>query len=192
MSGMIDFSGVGDAKGSFDAVYAGRGHYLLRIDKVKTDKTRKSKKFVAVEMTVLHTFPDGDGANDPTAMGQWHQPGANVSDIMMADSDYFLGDLKTFIANVAGIPLAEVTPERCHQVTDPEGPQPFTGLVVEMKNRLKPTKPTAEKPNGGTFTKRTYVREWKASEFINVLGEKVIETQFPGDSIEQLLAEEEG
>lgn len=188
--GMIDFSGVGDAKASFDAVYCGRGHYLLRIDNVKTDQNRTKRRFVAVEMTVLHTFDDGDGHIDTAIKSTWHQPGASVSDIMMQDSDYFLGDLKAFIANVAGISQAEVTPKRCSQVTDPKGPQPFAGLVVEMRNRQKPTRPTTQNPQGGVFTKRTYVREWKASEFSELLSDKILDIHFPGDAIERLVAEE--
>lgn len=181
---MVDksmFSGVSSAKRGFDANYLREGHLLCLIDRVKVDKNRKQEPFVAVEQTVLHVFADHPSA---------HRVGENVTDMMKQASDYFLGDMNAFVGNVAGIPANQVTDQHCVDVTDPMR-QIFKGLVVEIKCRLKPTKkgPTNENPEG-KFTKVTYVREVRPSEYANILDAKVVETYFPGDSLKKLIEAE--
>lgn len=171
------FSGIDTAKASFDAKYLGQGHYLLRIDRIKADKTRSSDEFLAVEMTVLHTFEDGDG--DPST---WHRPGEAVSHLMMKKHDSFLGNVKAMVANLMGCHESEVKEADCESMSGPT--QPLGGMVAEVRSRNIMTR--AQK----LFTKVSYVREFPASELQDVLSEKVLDTYFPGDTLAEMIAAE--
>jgi len=181
------FSGIRDAKMSTDSNYARRGHYLAMITKMKADETRAGDDFVAVEMTILHTFEDGDGkdlqgSDDARPEDTWHRPGEDMSHLMMAKHDSFLGNLKACIANVLDVEPAEVTEEACIEATDPDGAQPMAGRVVELKNRVITTR--AGKP----FTKVSYAREVDPSEYAEVIDQKVLARYVP--DLDERLAEE--
>jgi len=171
------FDGVETAKASFDAKYQGAGHYLNRIDRVKADKTRGGDEFLAVEMTVLHTFADGQG--DPA---KWHKPGEAVSHLMMKKHDSFLGNVKAMVANVMGAHESEVTKADCERICTAE--QPFAGMVVELSGRDILTK------KNQPFTKISYVREMPAVDLPEILDEKIIATYFPGDTLADMIAEQ--
>lgn len=171
------FKGVEGAKGSFDAAYMGEGHYLCRIDRLKADKTRNKDDFLAVEMTVLYTYPDGDGDKE-----KWHKPGAAVSHLMMAKHDSFLGNVKAMIANLLGCHESEVSEKDCDNASGPA--QPMAGMIAEIKARGIMTR--AQKP----FTKITYVREFPASELQDLLDAKTLEIYFPGDTLDKMIERE--
>lgn len=171
------FKGIEGAKASFDASYMGEGHYLCRIDRLKADKTRAGDHFLAVEMTVLHTYTDGDGTAD-----KWHQPGNAVSHLMMCKHDSFLGNVKSMIANLLGVHETEVTEADCDQASGPN--QPLGGIVAEVRARGIMTR--AQKP----FTKITYVREFPASELQDTLSPKMLTAYFPGDVLDKMIERE--
>lgn len=172
------FDGIEDAKASFDSNYERNGHYIMRIDRVKADKSRKGDGFVAFEKTVLHVFDDGDGERE-----SWHRPGEAVTHMLMEKHDSFLGNLKAAIAGCFGCDPTEVTKAVCTQVVGAE--QALAGMIVEMRNRDILTRA------GNPFTKVTYRREVPASELAETLSEKMIATFFPGDTLAEMIAEEE-
>jgi hypothetical protein len=171
------FTGVEGAKASFDAKYLGEGHYLLRIDRIKAGRSRQQKDFLAVEMTVLYAFPDGDGPKE-----KWHRTGEAVSHMMMADHDSFKGNVKALVANLTGCHESEVTENDCEAVCGDA--QPFSGLVAEVRARNILTR--AQK----LFTKISYVRKFPAGELQDMLSEQVLTTYFPGDTLEKMIVEE--
>lgn len=181
------FNGVEEAKASFDTNYVRRGHYLALITRVKADSTRKDEDFVAVEMTILHTYNDGDGKDlqdDPELeMGnKWHRTGEDTSHLMMAKHESFLSNLKAFIANVMGVDPAEVTKATCVKACDDD--QPMAGRVVELKNRVIKTRA------GKDFTKVSYSREVEPAEYAPVIDKAVINRYLP-DIDERLAGEDD-
>lgn len=171
---MSMFKGVEGAKASFDASYLGAGHYLCRIDRVKADVTRTKDQFLAVEMTVLHTFMDGAG--EPA---KWHKAGSAVSHLMMAKHDSFLGNVKAMVAALMGVHESEVTQADCEELSGAN--QPLAGMVIEVKARDILTR--AQK----NFTKVTYEREFPAAELGDILEEKILTAYFPGDTLEKMI-----
>jgi hypothetical protein len=175
-----------EIKASRDSNYLRRGHYLVRIDRVKSDKTRppKNRPFVAIETTVVHTFADGDGRDLQGQMDQldqqWHKPGDTPSQLLMADMDTFLPNIKSFVSNVMAVPESQVTVEACNEMCSEENP--LGGMVVEVNNRM--IKTTA----GNDFTKINWVREWRPSEFSKVVDVDLLEALFP--NLEALLENE--
>jgi len=53
------FGGITEAKSMLQTSYMKPGHYYMVVRKIKLDKNRKKKIFVAIEATVLHVL-DGD------------------------------------------------------------------------------------------------------------------------------------
>lgn len=174
------FSGVENAKASFDAKYLGQGHYLCRVDRVKADKTRTGDEFLAVEMTVIHTFPDGDGDSQ-----KWHRPGEAVSQLMMAKHDSFKGNVKAMIANLLGVKENEVAEKDCEAACSAQ--QPMAGIIAEVRARDILTK------KGTPFTTIRYVRSFPAVEIQDTIDPKLLDIYFPGDTLEKMIeAEAEG
>jgi hypothetical protein len=171
------FSGIEKAKASFDAAYMNEGHYLCRIDRVKADKNRSGDHFLAVEMTVIHTYADGDGKPE-----SWHKPGDAVSHLMMSKHDSFLGNVKAMIANLLGVHESEVSEKDCETASGPN--QPLAGMVAEVRARGILTR--QQKP----FTKITYVREFPASEIQDTIDAKMLAAYFPGDTLDKMIERE--
>lgn len=168
------FDGIEEAKASFDAQYLREGHYLLRIDRVKADQTRAKDEFLAVEMTVLHTYMDGFG--DPA---KWHKPGEAVSHLMMKKHDSFLGNVKAMLSALMGVHESEVTKQDCIDVSG-EG-QPMAGMVIEVTARTIMTR--QQKP----FTKITYNREFPAKDIEDILDPKMLAAYFPGETLADMI-----
>ena len=148
------FSGIENVKSSANGgSYVKPGHYFLRIDRVKAgDSQQGSGKFVAIEMTVLGSFPDGDPVLDEhfnIVADAWHRPGEQVTHLLMEKHASFQANYKAFVANVGGIPEDKVTETHCIQVT--EGL--FEGLMVEVRARTIKTR------RGSPFTVVGYSRE---------------------------------
>lgn len=134
--------------------YVRPGHYLARIDRVKSGESQQgSGEFVAIEMTVLAALEDGDLPVDEdfNILGKehWHRPGENVSHLLMAKHPSFQANFKSFVANVGGVAESEVTKDRCVQVTQGL----FEGLFVEVRARTVKTR------RGSPFTLVGYSRE---------------------------------
>lgn len=164
------FSGIEKVKARIDANYIRPGHYLARIDVVKADKTRKQDGFVAIEMTILHVI---DNDND-----KGHSVGENVSHLLMQKHDAFLGNMKSFVANVFGMMPEEITEQHCTLVCST--PCPLTGTVVEFTARNITTR------LGSDFTAINYRREVPAAECIATLSPQVQILYFPNNLLQNL------
>ena len=157
------FSGISNARARFDQNYAKQGHYLVRIDRVKADQNWKRQDYVAVEMTVLHVYEDGQG--DPT---QWHKVGENISDVMSSGS-------------ATNADVEEVGEQEAEVVCSES--QPLAGLVMEIVNREIMTK-----QNQKLIVTVAYRGLATAAELGTVLAPEVIEQHFPGEALQQLAA----
>lgn len=164
--------------------YIRPGHYLARVDRIKSGTSQTGAgDFVAVEMTVLEALPDGDvpvNENfEKLGEDQWHRAGEQVSHVLMAKHQSFLGNFKALVANIGGIAEAEVTRERCEAVTDGL----FDGLLVEVRARTIKTK-----SRGTPFTVVTYVREVPAQEVSERVDVETLSRVLGPGAIDDLIA----
>jgi hypothetical protein len=168
------FRGVEGARQLVRANYVRAGLYWCRIDKCKTDISRKRETFAAIEMTVVKVI-DGDN-------GKGHRVGESVSRLIMMTSDYFLPEVKAFVAGSVGMQPEQITEHNCNEVFGPT--QPLTGTVVEVQASLITTKKNTP------FTTVTFKREVPAAELLapppHGLDPHVIATFFPGNVLNRM------
>ena len=178
---MSIFEGVDTAALRLSSNYIGEGHFVLRIDAVKTGTSRKKAAFVAIESTVLSNFDEGDDAQ--------HKVGDNVTHMLMVQQDMFLSSFKTFICKSMGVEPDEVTAEACEQScnTDPEKGtvQPMSGLLVEVVCKDIVTK------KGNDFTTVNYKGPVDAKRVAALMSERDIIKVFPNNELQQLVELEE-
>lgn len=173
--------------------YTRAGRYLALINRVRSGHSENhSCDYVAVDMTILHDFGDGDRpmmVNPETSNPKdwvadpkgFHRTGEDVSTQFMSKHKSAKRNYKAFIANAVGVPEAQVTPTFCAQV---ESDELLAGEVVELNNRM-----IELKGNGGPFTKVWVVRPVPASEFAPVLSDAVANRYFPEGFDELIEAE---
>lgn len=177
------FKGINRVKPRVDANYIGPGKYLLRIDKVKVEQTRKREDFFAVEMTVLHVLDDLEGQAA-------HRVGDGVTWLIKnaGDSaDYFLPEISAFVKAVVGEDLASMDDEEAESCVDQmvADDQPLAGMLIEVHARHVATQ------SGGTFTKVAFKRAVPAAEVAETLTDGEIERFFPNNSLLKLVEAEE-
>lgn len=177
------FDDIEDQKASSDGgAYITSGHYLLRINRVKADKSSSGAgDFVAIEMNVLAALPDGDMPLDENfeSKGQeaWHRPGEAVTHLLMGKHKSFQANFKSFVMNVGDIPEAKVSKEVCEQVTGGL----FEGLFVEVRSR------TIRTQAGKPFTKVSYVREVPPTEIAERVSEEDLNRILGEGKIDELI-----
>lgn len=131
MAGNI-FKGIGGVKASADAVYIRPGDYIVSIDRIKQDESRKKVDYIAFEMTVLKTINEkpmtfADGSQKPNS----HRPGEQVSHLLMFDNDMALPNLKAIVMALFNCEEGEVTDELCLQMVSDS--QPMAGMIVKIE-----------------------------------------------------------
>lgn len=134
--------------------YVKPGHYIARVDRVKAGVSQQDGgEFVAIEMTVVETLPDGDipvdGDFNLLSAEAWHRPGENVSHLLMAKHASFQANFKAFVGNVGGLAESDIGKQHCEAVTNGL----FEGLFVEVRARTVKTR------RGSPFTVVGYSRE---------------------------------
>ena len=172
--------------------YTRAGRYLALINRVRSgNSTKHSCDYVAIDMTIVHSFGDGelpmmvnpetgnikDWVEDPKG---YHRNGEDVSVQFMAKHKSAKRNYKAFIANSVGVPEAKVDNAFCALV---ESDELLAGEVIELNNRM------IELKSGAPFTKVWSVRAVPASEFATVLDAKVIERFYP-EGLDALIAAE--
>jgi len=170
------------------------GRYLAVINRIRSGRSdRHSCDYVAVDMTILHAYDDGersmivnpesgnikDWVEDPKGL---HRAGEDVSVQFMSKYVSAKRNYKAFVANAVGVTENDINPEFCRRVEEDEL---LSGEVVELNNRM------IEKKDGGPFTKVWVVRPVPASEFSEVLAEAVAKRHFPEGFADLIAAEEE-
>lgn len=175
------FSGMKEAKPSFDSNWEREGHYWSVINRVKLDQSRKKDTFVCFEKTVLLCLAPDDVARP-------HKPGEEISHALWAKHESFLGNMKSALGSIMDIPAADVGEEEALMVCDDD--QPLQGTVVENYNRIIKTK-----EKGNDFTRVEYRREVPASEVWAAVEEGLIprhiaDAAFPDGLLEALAAAE--
>jgi len=164
------FSGIKNAKALVKAEYIRPGHYWMRINACKIGQTRKGITFAAVEMTITRVLDNQNGVG--------HSLGEDVTFYVDRSSDYFLPEIKTFVANVMGLRKDDVEERHAMMVFGPD--QPLTGTTVEVQARFTTTQ------KGGTFTNRNFKREVPASEILQALTPQEQERFYPGNILQQM------
>lgn len=169
------FAGISDAKARTDANYERPGHYIELINRVKADRSRKGEDFVAIEKSILAVLDDDEGRG--------HRIGDEVTHMLMAKHDSFLGNIKAMIAAVFGVPAEQVQESDAVEICSED--QPMAGAVVECVNRNQVTR------RGTDFTIINYKRALTVADIRAKLDPKVIARYFPGDVLERMEAAEQ-
>lgn len=174
------FAGIEGARASFAANYLRDGRYFALIRNLHEGKTRKGEPFVVNEMTILAVLPGQENL---------HRPGEEVSHMMMANNDSFLGNLKSMIAGIGGCHADEVTAAMCKQIVVKDGESsPLAGTLIEVVGRTIRTKKDKD------FTVVTYKREITATELVSMMdqenGEKIADAAMGVGVLAQLVQRE--
>lgn len=168
------------------------GHYLARIERVRADHSEKHNcDYVAVDMTILHTFEDGElpviageqGPKDWKTLSReaWHRPGTSASVQYLGKYKSAKRNLKAFLANATGENQSAITEAACAEIV---GDNLLAGTIVELTNTV-----IAKQNDGGPFTKVWCNREVPASECATVLEPEIAKRFFP-DGFEELIKAE--
>lgn len=153
------FGTITEAKSMLSTSYMKPGHYLMVVRKIKLDKNRKKKIFLAIEATVLHALDDNEG--------QGHRVGADVSQVIMEEWDGFLGDCKAAFSAMLQCPEDDIDLAACKLVCGED--QPCEDVIVEVYCRNKTTKSDKD------FTVVTYKRVIGDEEAVEVIGQEILE-----------------
>lgn len=150
------FDGMGDAASRLDANYVIPSHFLAIINKCKIGENRKGEGFFVVEMTVVH-----DCEPDKYQRGTWgHAVGEEVSHMMMAKHDSFLGNVKGFISNTLNMEDDTIGEEEAIAVAADD--QPLAGTVIEVASRNVVTRA------GNDFTVVNYKGEVEMEDVVKL------------------------
>lgn len=187
------YDGIKDAKAASDRSPMIRaGHYLGRVDRVRSSNSRKGHPYVAFDVTILHVYPDGDtpmmlpeGATpdatnwveDPKGK---HSIGDSATLMWNSQFESAAGNYKTCLANALGISTDDITEELCAQI---EKENLLAGTVLDIPVQIVETK--AKRP----FTKPWITSEVPASEYQNILTEATAQRFFP-EGFDALIAAE--
>jgi hypothetical protein len=114
--------------------YMKAGNFYLRIDVIKEGQNSSKIGNFKVEGTIIHKI-DAEGTQ---SVGQ------SVTDMYSAKNRNYAEDLKSLVADMFGIPVADASFEQL--LTIAGDVQPLKGAVVEYSVYDKPTQ------SGGTYT----------------------------------------
>jgi hypothetical protein len=185
------FRGVDTARASQSSDYDRVGHYIQRVDRVRAgQKSQNGEQFLAIEKTVIFTYPDTIQAFETAGRpAHWrpHVPGEQISHLMMRRHDSFLGNVKAAFSKMLSVPPDEITLEICAQLCD-EKIQPLAQTFVEVRAREIFTRD--KRP----FTKVDYLRAISATELLQFLQQsspETIERLFRDGSLQRLAAAEQ-
>lgn len=170
------FDNIEKARASRNSNWIAPGHYLYRINKIKTGTNRTDENFLCVEMTILHVYEGEQKVCEEISHMLWEK-----------HKDNFLPNVKSMIASICGCEEDVVTAESCARVSLNDGSedaQPLAGVCVETLNKLIATKA------GKDFTKVHYKRAVPYKELLGILSEDNKNMLFPGGELDTLAANE--
>ncbi len=160
--------------------FARAGHYLALIHRLRSgNSTRHGCGVASVDMSVVHTFPDGDVPMiAPEQPKKWvpdpksfHKPGEQISACFLAKNQSAKRNLKAFLARALEEDENEITPTICTKI---ETENLLEGTVIELTNRM------VQKSNdGGPFTKIWVARVVKAEEYSKLIAPDIAQRFFP-------------
>ena len=168
------FSGVGQAKAGFNAAYCGVGVYQAQIVRALLKENRSFEQLALVEMRICIVLDDGQG--------QGHRVSDDVTWCIKRKNDYFLSEIRAFVAGSIGAPFDSVDEDTCNRVFSDENP--LAGCFVEWKGTNITTKANT------LFTKIKFVRNVPAAEIKQNMDEAAINHMFPNGALDQLIANE--
>jgi hypothetical protein len=175
------FDGIKDVKVGKNFEYLRGGHYWLAIRQCKVGEDRKFNKFFAVEFTVVRVLDDNNGAG--------HVAGDEVSWMVKRTSDYFLREVKGFIAAVTGLPSDEIDAPECEEVCamDGDNPQPLKYAIVEVRGNDNPV----ERENGQVtlYWRGRFIKEIPLMEAIEKIEDEaaLLKAMDGEDNLQELL-----
>ncbi len=133
--------GLADWKEEFDKAtprtssdYMKAGNFYLRVDVIKEGQNSSKIGNFKVEGTIIHKL-DEEGTQ---SVGQ------SVTDMYSAKNRNYAEDLKSLVADMFGIPVADASFDKLLAIASDD--QPLKGAIVEYSVYDKPTQ------SGGTYT----------------------------------------
>lgn len=169
------FKGLKDAKAAQGGNYERIGHYLERIDKVKTDTSRKGAEFLAIEKTVVRVIDN--------AQGKGHTLGESVTHMFTMKKEYAettLGNIKAMIAAILALPPDQVTDEVGEMISSER--QPLAGMLIEVNNQTITTKKMT------LFTQVRYLHSFAPDKALKLLTPEEIARFYPDNFLDKQLA----
>lgn len=132
------FKGIENAKVTDRLPYMEPGKYLLQLENAKIITSRAKEQFAVAEFKILQS--EGEGANEV---------GTSTSQMIKLSLDAALGNIKTLVAALLGIPSAQVTESAADEVFGPSNSA--KGVKVRAEAFHTDTK------SGGVFTRVNYL-----------------------------------
>lgn len=170
--------------------YLTTGHYLGRIERVRSFEGQDGSDKVVADITILHVFEDSETPQyaEEGSPTEWidrgqaglHRPGTEVSQFWTSKFKSAQRNLKAFLASAVGCAESDITASACKQIVEDNL---LGGEVVEIVGRSIATK------KGSPFTKVVCKRNVPASEFAEVVDEKILARFFP--NLDELIAAED-
>jgi len=144
------FDNISNVKPTFDANYAQAGEYVVQIESIRQDRSRKKVDFVATRVSILHVLK---AEKDEAGQSVSHRVGEETT-YMISDTstahDMFLPNVKAEIMQITLFPEHEVTAQACEDLVDPVT-QPLAGIVCIMTAVMMETKGTKRPYTKVTF-----------------------------------------
>ena len=166
------FAGVGQATPSLSATYCGVGRYQSQIIKVFLKDTRKSGNMAFVEMRVCNVLDDAEGRG--------HRVNDDVTWCIKTNSDFFLSEVRSFVAGSIGADFDAVDEDTVTRVFSDENP--LSGCFVEWTGKDVTTK------TNNLFTKIKFVRNVSPTEIKESMDPALVNQMFPNGALDQLIA----
>lgn len=170
------FANIATARMGIDSNYLREGHYLMLLRRVKAGCTRKNINFMAIEMTILAVVQQ---------LGpQTQRPGEEVTHMLMANFDGFLGEVKKFVVGCYDCQETEVTDQAVREIVSDANP--MGGMLIEVLAKDVMTKKNA------LFTRVSYKRRVSYGEVAQLIQPQTAQLVFGPGVFEACLAKEQG
>lgn len=189
-AGIDIFAGIDAAQTFQSSTWADPGRYIVRLNQIKKKTTLKQETLIIVEQSVMRALSVAE-AHQHGKVG--HADGAEISYSYNMRHMSTLGNLKAFVAVLEGL-----TPDELVQALAKEGRslsahmetilgsgQPYAGMFVEVLYTQIATR------SGAPFTRANWQRVVPARELQSVLSPETLASFFPGDTLSQIIANED-
>ncbi len=173
--------------------YVRGGHYIVLVDAAVESENRKHIANNAVEMTVLHVFPDSVQSfdYDKKEKQPLHIVGEQISDVISSANEMAGQRIKRFV-----MAAGNLTEEQCGAAEMQDAfsaDQPLAGFVLEMRpeqqlNKVGKAKPTESLTSKDGYIVSNYMRRVPFAEVKQILPAAVV-TRFLPDIDEEIAAD---
>lgn len=150
---------------SRDSSFLRAGRYLVRLESLKFNTTRKGRQNAVLKMLIVAVLDPSAAATVPQGP---HRIGDRADWMLMADNDMSAPNLKAALMAITEVPDTEITDEVLEQMAGPL--QPLQGLFAEVDAALRIAK------SGNPFTLVSFKRRIRAAEVAKLAAPEVLKS----------------